>query len=139
MKTFAEIYESMKETLAYQVEELSLAFTESILLRMEQLDDMPGKVLAERMGFSEAYVSKLLKGKNNFTLETLVKLARALECRIEAPQLVPIQAEEAPGQVVLPFERLPKSMNTFMPRAVPPPQMTSVHQNDDDKSYFAAA
>lgn len=139
MKTFAEIYESMKETLAYQVEELSLAFTESILLRMEQLDDMPGKVLADRMGFSEAYVSKLLKGKNNFTLETLVKLARALECRIEAPQLVPIQAEEASGQVVLPFERLPKSMNPFTPRPVPAPQVTSVPQNDDDKSYTAAA
>lgn len=101
MKTFAEIYESMKETLEYQTEELSLAFTESVLLRMEQLGDMSGKVLAERMGFSEAYVSKLLKGKNNFTLETLVKLARALECRIEPPLLLPNEKEAATGQVVL--------------------------------------
>lgn len=91
MKTFAEIYDSMKDALEYQVEELSLAFTESVLLRMEELDNLQGKELAKRMGCSKAYVSKLLTGKSNFTLETLVKLAGALECHIEPPQLIPNQ------------------------------------------------
>ncbi len=139
MKTFAEIYESMKDTLEYETEQLSLAFTESVLLRMEQLDDMSGKVLAERMGFSEAYVSKLLKGKNNFTLETLVKLARALECRIEPPMLLPNEKEEASGQVVL-FERLPKSNSSFVPRSVVPVHQMSIEtQNDDNNTITAAA
>lgn len=138
MKTFVEIYDSMKETLEYQTEELSLAFTESVLLRMEHLGDMSGKVLAERMGFSEAYVSKLLKGKNNFTLETLVKLARALECRIEPPLLLPNEKEVATGQVVL-FERFPKSERPFTPRSVPAPQMSNVTQNDDNNDIAAAA
>ena len=110
MKTFAEIYESMKGKLEYQVEELSLAFTESVLLRMEELEDMTGADLADRMGASKPYVSKLLKGKSNFTLETLVKLARALECRIEPPKLVPLEAASAPAErpaQVLRFMRPP--------------------------------
>lgn len=114
MKTFAEIYESVKDTLEYQVEELALAFTESVLLRMEELGDMNGAQLAERMNASKPYVSKLLNGKGNFTLETLVKLARALECRIEPPQLVPLKKQ--PDHSVH-FERRPKSVVVaFRPR-----------------------
>lgn len=135
IKTFAEIYDSMKDTLEYQVEELSLAFTESILLRMEELGDLSGKDLAERMGATKPYVSKLLKGKNNFTLETLVKLARALECRIEPPQLLPNEKQTL-GQIVL-FERQPKSEG-FRPRPVSA-QVTVGTQDDDDNSNTAAA
>lgn len=135
MKTFAELYESMKDTLEYQIEELSLVFTESVLLRMEELDDMSGKSLAERMEVSEAYVSKLLKGKTNFTLETLVKLARALDCRIEAPQLLP-NSKQAPSQSVL-FERRPQLEN-FRPRAVST-RLVVTQDYDDDTNPAAAA
>jgi transcriptional regulator with XRE-family HTH domain len=134
MKTFAEIYDALKGTLGYQVEELSLAFTESILLRMEELS-LSGKDLADRMGSTKPYVSKLLKGKNNFTLETLVKLARALECRIEPPQLLPNE-KQALGQIVL-FERYPKS-ESFRPRPVSV-QMTVTTQDNDDNADTAAA
>jgi transcriptional regulator with XRE-family HTH domain len=135
MKTFAEIYDSMKDTVEYQVEELSLAFTESILLRMEELGNLSGKELADRMGSTKPYVSKLLKGKNNFTLETLVKLARALECRIEPPQLLPNE-KQAPGQIFL-FERQPKT-DAFRPRDVSV-QLTVVAQDNDDNADTAAA
>jgi transcriptional regulator with XRE-family HTH domain len=94
MKSFAEIYESRKDTLEYQAEELSLAFTESVLLRMEERGNMPRKELANRMGTTMPYVTKLLKGKSNFTFETLVKLARALDCRIEAPTLIPLSRQQ---------------------------------------------
>jgi transcriptional regulator with XRE-family HTH domain len=134
MKTFAEIYDALKDTQGYQVEELSLAFTESILLRMEELS-LSGKDLADRMGSTKPYVSKLLKGKNNFTLETLVKLARALECRIEPPQLLPNE-KQALGQIVL-FERYPKS-ESFRPRPVSV-QMTVTPQDNDDNADTAAA
>jgi transcriptional regulator with XRE-family HTH domain len=136
MKTFAELYESMKDTLEYQIEELSLAFTESVLLRMEELDDMSGKTLAERMEVSEAYVSKLLKGKNNFTLETLVKLARALDCRIEAPQLLP-NSKQVPGQIVL-FQRRPQ-LEDFRPRPTSVAQPVVTQDYDDDTNPAAAA
>ena len=34
--------------------------------------------LARRLGFSPAYVTKILRGNANFTLESMVKIARAL-------------------------------------------------------------
>lgn len=37
------------------------------------------KDLAEKMGVSAAYVGKLLKGKENLTLETICKLQKALD------------------------------------------------------------
>lgn len=126
MKTFAEIYDSMKDTPEYQVEELSLAFTESVLLRMEELGDMSGAELAERMGSSKPYVSKLLKGKSNFTIETLVKLARSLECRIEAPKLIPLEPK-AHTQVVR-FVRRHIS-NDFTPGGVVKPRLDSYADN----------
>ncbi len=136
MKTFAEIYDSMKDTLEYQVEELALAFTESVLLRMEELNDLKGKDLAERMGTSEAYASKLLKGKGNFTLETLVKLARALECHIEPPALIPLQKAQPAAQVI-PFVKSPKiAIANFRAHAVSK-QMTV--ESKDDLTTAAAA
>lgn len=38
--------------------------------------------LAERIGSSDAYISQLLGGGSNFTLKTLIKLARALEAHV---------------------------------------------------------
>ena len=40
---------------------------------------MSQKDLAEQMGVSPQYVNKLVKGKENFTLETLVKLQKSLD------------------------------------------------------------
>jgi transcriptional regulator with XRE-family HTH domain len=53
---------------------------------LEKLDelDWTQKDLAERMGVSPQYVSKMLKGKENFTLETLVSLQEILDIPIFA-------------------------------------------------------
>ena len=40
------------------------------------------KELAERMGCSQQYVSLILKGKENLTLETIAKLEKALDSEI---------------------------------------------------------
>lgn len=138
MRTFAEIYDSMKDTLEYQAEELSLAFTESVLLRMDELNNLSAAELAQRMGSSKPYVSKLLKGKSNFTLETLVKLARALDCHIEAPSLIP-NTKQATARVVQ-FVRSPKP-DTAQFRATPIANRPIVSglQNDDTSPTSAAA
>lgn len=39
--------------------------------------------LARRLEKSPTYVTKVLKGTNNFTLDSLVSMARALDCRLE--------------------------------------------------------
>lgn len=49
-----------------------------MLDKMEQLG-MTQKVLAEKMGCSQQYISKILKGKENLSLETLTKIEDALK------------------------------------------------------------
>jgi ribosome-binding protein aMBF1 (putative translation factor) len=48
-----------------------------VAMSLEELD-MSQKQLAELVGCSPQYVSRLLKGEENLTLETLCKLERAL-------------------------------------------------------------
>ncbi len=48
-----------------------------VLLQMKQ-KGLTQKVLAERMGCTQQYVSKILKGKENMSLDTLSKLENAL-------------------------------------------------------------
>lgn len=134
MKTFAELYESMKDTAEYQVEVLALTFTESILLRMEDLGDLSGKQLAERMGVSEAYVSKILRGTSNFTFSSLVKLGQALDCHIEPPVLVPNERQAA---TPVSFVRFPVDPRAFRPREVST-NPTTEPQNDDTETAAAA-
>ncbi len=54
-----------------------------MLDRMEELR-MSQKVLAERMGCSQQYISKILKGKENMSLETICKIENALGLRLFA-------------------------------------------------------
>lgn len=48
-----------------------------VLLQMKQMG-LTQKALAERMNCTQQYVSKILKGKENMSLETLSKLEDAL-------------------------------------------------------------
>lgn len=57
-----------------------------MLDRMEDLN-MTQKVLAERMGCSQQYVSKILKGHENLSIETMCKIEDALQLEI-LPQAV---------------------------------------------------
>lgn len=52
-----------------------------MLDKMEQLE-MTQKVLAEKMGCSQQYISKILKGKENLSLETLTKIEDALKLQL---------------------------------------------------------
>ncbi len=52
-----------------------------MLDRMEKLG-LTQKMLAERMGCSQQYVSKVLRGRENLSLETLCKIENALNLQI---------------------------------------------------------
>ena len=69
-----------------------------VLLQMKQ-EGLTQKVLAERMNCTQQYVSKILKGKENMSLETLTKLEDALGiCLICDEQFVnPNIAAEEPA------------------------------------------
>lgn len=56
-----------------------------MLDRMEELG-LTQKSLAEKMGCSQQYVSKILKGRENLSIETLCKIELALQLTL-LPQL----------------------------------------------------
>jgi transcriptional regulator with XRE-family HTH domain len=92
-RSFSEIHESIKDTEAYELEELIVAVTQAIAERIEDRG-LTQRALAERLGKSEVYVSQVLNGKPNMTLESIVKFAHALNCKVLAPAFVPIEAGE---------------------------------------------
>lgn len=57
------------------------------LLKMKE-EHLTQKALAERMDCSQQYVSKILKGTENLTLETLTKLENALGIKIFVPNQI---------------------------------------------------
>ena len=60
-----------------------LDVTEGIVKRMVE-QGVRRTDLAERLGTSRAYVTKLLDGQENMTLKTLVRVANALEMKVDA-------------------------------------------------------
>ena len=57
--------------------------------------------LAERMKVSPQYVGKLLKGKDNLTLETIAKMEKALGCTLIRVQGMPDYQENAVRQTAM--------------------------------------
>jgi transcriptional regulator with XRE-family HTH domain len=62
----------------YLLERQILEITEKISIRIQELG-WSKKDFAEKMGVSQALVTKLLNGTNNFTLKTLVKISQLLD------------------------------------------------------------
>lgn len=53
------------------------------------------KSLAEKLGTSPAYISKVFRGDANLTIETMVKLARTLGCQLELDLKERVQETQA--------------------------------------------
>ena len=51
-----------------------------MLDKMEELG-ITQKAVAERMGCSQQYISRVLKGSENLSIETIFKIESALDCR----------------------------------------------------------
>lgn len=58
------------------------------MLMLDKMDDLniTQKSLAEKMGCSQQYVSKILKGRENLSIETLSKIENALHINL-LPQM----------------------------------------------------
>ena len=61
-----------------------------VLLKMKELH-MTQKALAERMNCTQQYVSKILKGKENISLDTMTRLEEALQINILVDNYQPSQ------------------------------------------------
>ncbi len=83
----------------YELYGVLLDVTEGIVKRMIE-QGVRRTDLAERLGTSRAYVTKLLDGQENMTLKTLVRVANALEMKVDAkfvPREAPARAAKRPG------------------------------------------
>lgn len=70
-----------RESHAYRAEGASIRFTEELVSRMKSCG-VTRSALAEKIGTSPAYITKILRGETNFTLDTMVKVADALGCEL---------------------------------------------------------
>src|SRR5436305_6534045 len=86
-KSFPELFEQAEQHDDYWVAGTILEFTEGVVREMKR-QGVTRTELAKRLGATPAYVTKILRGKANFTLETMVRLARALDAELRV-QLVP--------------------------------------------------
>jgi Helix-turn-helix len=106
--SFDKFFENAKEENTYLEELAILHFTEALVARLESLS-LPKGEWAKRLGASPSQVSRLLAGQNNFTIRTMVKLARSLGCELTPPGLRP-EGDSAQsyvaynsGSVIVPF------------------------------------
>jgi transcriptional regulator with XRE-family HTH domain len=81
LKSFKELAEAARKSPVYFVQGAILDFTEDVVARMQSLN-ISKKDLAKKLHTSSAYVSKLLGGANNFTLETMVNVALAVDAEL---------------------------------------------------------
>ena len=88
---FADLLQRAELSDAYQIDRLKVEISERIYNAMNQ-QGVSNAELARRLGKSRAYVTKLLRGTTNFTLESLVRIGRALSCEVEF-ELLPKPAQ----------------------------------------------
>ena len=81
--SFEAFFEKSEQRPGYWNELAKLDFTREVLDRMKQLGMTKGQ-LAVKLEAQPALVTRLLSGKNNFELATMVRLALALDCEFRS-------------------------------------------------------
>jgi transcriptional regulator with XRE-family HTH domain len=76
-KSFRDLFESARKRDEYWIARYKLEFTEQLHRLMEQKGETRAG-LAKKLGKSPAYITKIFRGNVNFTLESMVRLVRAL-------------------------------------------------------------
>lgn len=80
--TFRALVERAQKSAAYWAAGIALDFAEEVETFMKR-KKISRADLAKKMDTSAPYVSKVLRGEANFTLETMVKIAMAVDADIE--------------------------------------------------------
>ena len=88
LERWDRMFKEARQTVDYWVEGPIVQFTEDVCVLMDK-QGVSRAELARRLGTSRAYITKLLGGDANFTLETMTKVAMALGAAVHvhvAPQ-----------------------------------------------------
>jgi ribosome-binding protein aMBF1 (putative translation factor) len=76
-RSFEALIARLTTTPEGQAEHLAVAFLAQVNARM-QAQGMSNAELARRMGTSPAYITRLFRGSANLSVQTMVKLAQAV-------------------------------------------------------------
>ena len=79
---FEKLHAEFQDDPEYQAEELRIDLIEQMLKMMEE-KNMSQTQLAKKLGFSNAYITKLLNGSENLTLLKLTQIASVLHSTID--------------------------------------------------------
>ena len=77
-----ELTRRLEQSEMFDIEGAKFDISEHVFSVMER-QGVSKASLARKLGKSRAYVTKTLQGNANFTVESLVKIARALDCRLD--------------------------------------------------------
>jgi transcriptional regulator with XRE-family HTH domain len=81
MKNFKELFEEARKRDRYWVASAILDFTEEVYRLMEERK-LSKTDVAKSMKVSPAYVTKIFKGTENFTIDTMVRLTKAVSGKL---------------------------------------------------------
>jgi|WetSurMetagenome_2_1015567.scaffolds.fasta_scaffold470531_1 transcriptional regulator with XRE-family HTH domain len=101
IEKYRERVRSIENTPEFLLEKVKLTFAEE-LCRLLDEQGVSRTQLAERLGTSRAYVTRILRTDYNLTAETMVKVARALDARVElalVPKDAPKRLHATPARV----------------------------------------
>ncbi|MEW6658845.1 MAG: helix-turn-helix transcriptional regulator [Thermodesulfobacteriota bacterium] len=107
IKSFAKLVEQAQKRDAYWLADAIHTFTED-LHNLAEKANISRAELARRLGVSPAYITKLFRGNANFTIGTMVRLARAVGANLrlhlapEEEEVCWLYAPAAPRQKLFP-------------------------------------
>lgn len=78
---FTAMFEEAGHSDSYHTERVLIEFTEEVVARMDALGISRAE-LARRLGAKPTYVTRILNGPENFTVKSMVRIARLLDCAL---------------------------------------------------------
>jgi transcriptional regulator with XRE-family HTH domain len=97
-KTGDELMARLQATSQGETAHLSAVFLAQVYDQM-LAQGVSSAALAERLGSSRSYVTRLFRGSTNLSVQTMVKLARALDSSVHIELAAPPVSELAAPQV----------------------------------------
>jgi transcriptional regulator with XRE-family HTH domain len=96
--SFSDLIQDARSRDDYWIEDAILQFTMQLHEQMQK-QGISKTELASRIGVSQPYVTRILKGRDNLTIATMVKLARAVGLKMQ------ISLDETGAEKVVPQGR----------------------------------
>lgn len=94
---FSLLFEEAEKDSKFHAEELKIEIAEQIFCAMER-KNLNRAQLAEKLGLDKSYVSKVLKGNINLTIETIAKIGKELDAAWT------IKLEDKPKEEISPYK-----------------------------------